>query len=124
MQAADALKYARSRHGSSAGDISRNKRQQEVLIAVKNKIVSLNFIADIPGFFNQVKDYITTDIDQGIVKFLAPSIQNAVSFKIKNINPGLENVLVSDNIGGASVVRPKAGVNDYSQMKKFIQENL
>jgi LCP family protein required for cell wall assembly len=35
------LQYARTRHGDSEGDIGRSKRQQEVILAVREKVLSL-----------------------------------------------------------------------------------
>lgn len=124
MEAGEALKYARSRHGSSLGDISRNKRQQEVLTAVKNKMISLGFAGDLPAFFRDISDNIETDIDLGIVKSLAPLVKSSANFKNKYINLGTGNVLASGNIGGASVIVPKEGFDKWNKIREFITTEI
>jgi len=124
MQGGDALKYVRSRHGSSAGDMSRNIRQQEVLSAVKNKIISLDGLKNLPGSFREFAVHTSTDINTDIVKFLLPAITKASQFKVKNINLSTANVLTSGSAGSAQIIKPKEGLHNYTAVKKFITDQL
>jgi LCP family protein required for cell wall assembly len=61
MNGKTALQYARARHGSS--DFSRARRQQEVLRAVRDKVLSLNIpLTRIPEMLKLVGDSVQTDI--------------------------------------------------------------
>jgi hypothetical protein len=56
-----ALKYARTRHDSS--DIDRARRQQQVIRAVRDKVLSLNFpLARIPEQLRILGDSVQTDM--------------------------------------------------------------
>ncbi len=58
----DAMRYARSRHGSSGSDFSRAKRQQQVLIAIKDKALQLGMVPKIPELWAAFSDTIATDL--------------------------------------------------------------
>ncbi len=58
-----ALKYARTRHGDN--DINRGQRQQQVILAVRDKALGLGFtnmIARAPTLYNQLERGIRTDL--------------------------------------------------------------
>ena len=59
-----ALKYARSRHGT--GDFDRAKRQQQVILAARDRVIDLNqlpgLIANGPQILNALGDSIQTDL--------------------------------------------------------------
>ena len=59
-----ALKYARSRHESS--DLDRAKRQQQVILAIRDKVLSLNMapqlITQAPAIWSQLNSGIHTDL--------------------------------------------------------------
>jgi anionic cell wall polymer biosynthesis LytR-Cps2A-Psr (LCP) family protein len=65
-----ALKYARTRHGTS--DFARARRQQQVILAVRDQIVKLNqlprLIANGPQILNTLGDSVRTDLsfDQAV----------------------------------------------------------
>jgi LCP family protein required for cell wall assembly len=65
-----ALKYARTRHGTS--DFARAKRQQQVIMAIRDQIVKLNqlprLIANGPQILNTLGDSVRTDLsfDQAV----------------------------------------------------------
>jgi hypothetical protein len=61
MDGKTALQYARARHGSS--DFDRARRQQEVLKAVRDKVLSLNIpLTRIPEILKLVGDSVQTDL--------------------------------------------------------------
>jgi LCP family protein required for cell wall assembly len=61
MDGKTALQYARARHGSS--DFDRARRQQEVLKAIRDKVLSLNIpLTRIPEILKLVGDSVQTDL--------------------------------------------------------------
>jgi LCP family protein required for cell wall assembly len=75
-----ALKYARTRHGTS--DFARARRQQQVILAVRDQIVKLNqlprLIANGPQILNTLGDSVQTDLTFDQAMQLA-QILNAIS---------------------------------------------
>jgi LCP family protein required for cell wall assembly len=55
-----ALKYARTRHGDS--DFGRLRRQQQILLAVRDKALSLNIVPSIPSLLDAVAGAYETDL--------------------------------------------------------------
>lgn len=125
MNGGTALKYARSRHGSGAGDVSRGKRQQEVLIAMKNKILSLETINNIPGLYETLVKHVQTDISLDIVQYLSPLFISSKDFKPTTVNLGPGNVLLAStaNNGGAIFV-PKEGIGKWEKTRLFITNQI
>jgi len=71
-----ALKYARSRHSTS--DFDRSLRQQQILIAMKNKVLWLWYLRDsgkIRELYSALSTYIETDLD------IATIVKLALDFK-------------------------------------------
>ncbi len=60
----DALRYARTRHGSS--DIQRGERQQEVILAIRDKVLDLDMIPQLiirsPEIWGNLSDNIVTGL--------------------------------------------------------------
>jgi LCP family protein required for cell wall assembly len=70
MDGALALKYARTRHGSS--DVDRARRQQQVVMAVRDKLLKLNFpIARIPEQLRLLGDSLHTDMNLEVLYAVA-----------------------------------------------------
>lgn len=57
-----ALEYVRSRHGDSNGDFSRSARQQQVLLALRQKANAFNVITNLPSLVNDLQDSVQTDL--------------------------------------------------------------
>lgn len=124
-----ALKYIRSRH-SEGGDFDRIGRQQEVLQALKQKVLALNFW-DVSTFFNiyqTLSSHIKTDLGLwGIEDFwqkikLIPG-ENVIKNEINDTNflESGQTVLGDET---ASILKPKAGLENYEEIKKFIFEQI
>ena len=129
MDGETALKFVRSRH-SPSGDFDRISRQQEILQALKQKITNLKFWE-----FDKFLE---------IYQILAQNVKTDLNFleikdwweKMKDI-PG-ENIVKTDVLGQnlfesgsailgnteASIVKPKAGVENYDEIKKFVEETI
>ncbi len=125
-----ALLYARSRKGSARGDFDRTARQQEIIVALQNKVLSLGTFSNpfkVVELLSTFGDRVRTDLN-GIdeIKRLYEIMQQIPADKIATV--GLAdppNVLVTtDNIGGLSVVVPSAGLYQYEDIQSFIRNNL
>jgi len=109
----DALYYVRSR--LSSNDFDRMKRQQQVISAIKDKVFSLNVLANPFKIFNLMdilKNHITTDMDLKDIKEL---IKLANTFKDSNnkikkvVLDMSDNLLYHTFIDKMYVLLPKGG---------------
>jgi LCP family protein required for cell wall assembly len=66
-----AMQYVRSRHGDLQSDFGRSKRQQQVLLAIRQKAKQLS-PADIPGLANAIGGEIKTSIGLDRVAEMVP----------------------------------------------------
>lgn len=64
-----ALKYARVRHGSD--DIDRGKRQQQVLLAARDKALKLTLLPKLPSLMATIMATVKTDLQPGEILALA-----------------------------------------------------
>jgi LCP family protein required for cell wall assembly len=126
-----ASKYMRTRH-SSQGDFDRIQRQQQVLEALKQKLMGLNPISDLPPilkiaekFWSNIKtDISLTDLPGlwQIAKQISPEeINNIVIDREENHLVIGDNLLIGEQI--ASILKPRAGIENYSEIQAFIQNN-
>lgn len=132
MDGDKALKFARSRHGvvidgtgSEASDFARAKRQQKILVAVRDKALSLETIINpkkVSEGMEALGDHIRTSIEPWEVARLAEIAQEVNREEIINkvIDHGESGLLYSTTANsGAYVLLPK--VEDYSAIKAFSQ---
>jgi LCP family protein required for cell wall assembly len=61
MDGATALKYARTRHADS--DFGRIQRQQQVILAVRQKALGLNLLPQLPSLIDQFAGMVETNMD-------------------------------------------------------------
>lgn len=109
LDGATALKYARSRHNSD--DIDRQRRQQEIIFAVRQRVLNLDMLDDLalqaPGIWSDLEDGIDTSLSLEQIVRLALFAQNVEE---QNIHKGVVdwNYLFSYRTpGGASVAVPR-----------------
>lgn len=125
MDGGKAMKYVRSRHGSSEGDVARGKRQQEVLVAMKNKLLTLKTLDNIPALYQQFSTHVQTDIGLDIAQYLTPLLLNSKNYQFIAINLSPTNVLsASTSNTGASILVSKEGNDIWKSTHQFIQETL
>ncbi len=122
-----ALKYIRSRH-SALGDFDRIARQQEVLQALKQKVLSLSFW-DLPTFFNifnTVSSKIKTDLSLWQVKDFWDKIKNIPGQNIVKTEIDSPELMITGqtDLGGqtVSIVQPRAGLENYNEIKNYIEK--
>lgn len=122
MEGGDALQYVRSRHGSAAGDFSRSQRQQVVLKAIRDKLLSLRALDDIPSFFSRLSQHTTSDVNLEIAEYLGPAFRNIGQFETKSIVLSTNNVLTSSRSDSRqSILVPK---NSWVEVINYVQQQL
>ncbi len=115
MDGQTALIYARSRHSDS--DFGRIKRQQQVLLALREQGLQLGLLPKLPFLFTTLKDAVKTDIPAKEALVLA---QLAAQVDMKNIaSRSIDANMVTEYTtpGGADVVVPRR-----DEIKTLIQE--
>ena len=122
-----ALKYIRTRN-QPMGDFSRIERQQQVISAIKDKILDLSFIWDFPkilSLWNILQKNASTNIDLIDLKYAWNLIKKANVDEIK-FNAIAPPLVISDTtiLGNetASVLVPKVGTNNYTEIQAFINK--
>ncbi|MBI2454041.1 MAG: LCP family protein [Parcubacteria group bacterium] len=122
-----ALKFVRTRN-SLGGDFDRMERQQEVLKAIKGKIISLNPIWDFPklwGIFKTAQKNIRTNLSLNDLKNIWNFAKDMDLEKIETLSLNPENELVTPqkmNFGSAAayVLVAKKQPFDYTDIHKAV----
>jgi len=122
----EALKYVRSRHSTQYGsDFSRSQRQRALLLAVKDKVLSLGSITKLPDLFNTFSTYIHTDISVSDVAGLIPSLSEWSSYPITTIGLSDANILTQVTMkDGQMALTPLDGTLKTSLIKTFIWDSI
>ncbi len=119
INGAEALKIARSRHGSS--DFARSQRQQAILLGIKQDLLSLDAVKNAPDIFKQLSHTFTSDIDLGAIAGIAPTLTNIKDFQITQINLSTENTLTeSTGPQGQYILIPQQN----QSLSSYIQSQL
>lgn len=126
-----ALQFARCRKSSSCGsDFGRAARQQQVLVALKDKVLSIPTLTNplkVIGLLDAAGSHVRTNIDirNELPKFvdIAKRIDstNIRNFVFSNAPDGL---LSSRSIGGAYVLVPRAGLDNFRRIHQFIHSDI
>lgn len=122
-----ALKYMRSRH-SLAGDFDRVARQQEILQALKQKVLSLHFwdIAKFMEIYDTLSSRVKSDLTLWQIKDLWQDVKDIPGANVVKSELNSQNLIVGGQmeLGGemASILQPKDGVENYESIKKYINE--
>lgn len=117
-----ALKYVRSRHSlDDGGDFGRARRQQLLLEAVKEKVLSLGIITKIIPLLDNLEDNLKTDINPDQVKKFSKEAAFASSYQVKSFVFSTENYLQSSvSSDGQYILIPKEGENEWEPIQKAI----
>ncbi len=137
MDGTTALKFVRSRHalGREGSDFARSKRQEKVIQAFKDKLLSADTFLNpvkVVSLIDVFKGSIDTDIKQDeyddFIKLAQKMKGAAVKSAILDFGDeevGREGLLVnpplSSDYRGQWVVIPRAGNADYSEIQAFVK---
>lgn len=106
MDGETALYYSRSRKSTS--DFDRTRRQQEVIVALIDKFISLYTIAKIPELYEIYVENVTTNIKlDDIIPLIPVAARIKKTNKIQNYYIGRGQVTGWTTPGGAAVLLPK-----------------
>lgn len=126
MDGTRALKYTRSRHSLQDGtDFGRSKRQQNLLIAVKQRVFDIGFITKVIPFMTSLGDDFRTDMAISDVEFFLKQATVFKNYSIKNLALTDQNYLkdtFSDD--KQSILVPRSGVGQWDQIHNWIASSL
>jgi LCP family protein required for cell wall assembly len=121
-----ALKYARCRKGTCGDDYGRARRQQSVIVGMRDQALQLGNIlnpAKVTDLVSIVGDHLKTDLSIEEMKRLVAIGKKINSNKI--VNKVLENeddaLVKNSNVGDASVVIPSAGMGNYKAIQSYVR---
>jgi hypothetical protein len=126
MNGVRALQYARSRHGTAGegSDFARARRQQQVLTALKEKVLSFGTYTNpitLQKIIESLSNHISTNLNFGQMMYLA-SLARPLNNSIKTLvlDNGNDGYLVSGmNANGAFILSPKSG--NFSDINSAIE---
>lgn len=106
------LEYARTR-ATEGGDFDRAKRQQEVILAVRNKVLSAGGVLDVVSnpvtLWDAMSDNVRTDINLNDMVSLALLAETIPSENIRQGQIGQGEVLTQTTVNGEEVLVPISG---------------
>lgn len=114
MDGDTALKYVRSRHGNNgeASDFARSRRQQKILLAVREQLLSASTVfnpARIGRILETLKEHIATNVELWEITRLANILKDWDPNTIKNhvLDTSDDSPLYATSMNGAYVLLPK-----------------
>ncbi len=125
------LKYIRSRYTSPNGDFDRMARQQQIIRLLKQKVLSLNPLGNFMTYFKIAEtsqNHIETDLTLKQMQSLWQTAKDTQIGQIlslvvdKKETHLVKGGQVSFGEQKTSVVFPKRGQGDYSEIKSYIEE--
>lgn len=128
----EAVKYIRTRH-TAGGDFDRMKRQQEVALAIKKKVQGLKSLAGIPkllSLYSTLQSHWASDLSFDEILDLRTLTEDTGNDSIifETLTAQNNGLLVSDTVvlGGqnAYVLKPKAGLENYEEIKIKVKDTL
>lgn len=123
MDGATALKYARSRHGNNGegSDFKRAARQQKVLLAWKEKALSLGVLLNpskLQNIVDVIRDNVTTNMSAWDMIALAKYADDIKTDSIaSHVIDGNSGLVYSSYLGGAYVLWPRK--EDWSEFQQL-----
>lgn len=126
MTGKQALNYARSRETSS--DFARSERQRELLVALKQKVLTLGTLSSPTKIDNLMKAFssnVHTDLSTKAASRLFSIMKKISDDNVASLSlTEPVSLVTTDRVGNASVVRPKAGFNTYSDIQTYVRSQL
>ncbi|OGL35445.1 hypothetical protein A3F05_03795 [Candidatus Saccharibacteria bacterium RIFCSPHIGHO2_12_FULL_47_17] len=122
-----ALYFARQRTGTS--DFVRGQRQRALLVAIKDKIFSVGTFSNpikVSSLLDSLGKNVYTDFDSGSIKCLYQQTKEVSSANIRSLDlvTPPNDLLTTGSAGGLSIVRPKLGLYDFSQVQNYVRNTL
>jgi LCP family protein required for cell wall assembly len=129
-----ALALARARnaaggYGLTEGNFDREKYQQRILVALKEKATSAGTLANpvsVSNLLDSLGNNVRTNIAADEVNSLVVVAREVDASTITqlSLNDEEEPLVTTGNVSGASVVRPVAGLYNYSELQQYIRAHV
>ena len=122
-----ALLYVRSRETSS--DFARGERQRLVISAIKQKAFSASTFSNplkISNLLDSLGQNVYTDFSSGDIRCLYHQVSTIPAASIQSLDMVTppNALLTTGNMNGLSIVEPRAGLFDYSDIHTFLHTSL
>ncbi len=122
-----ALLYVKSRETSS--DFARSQRQRQVLVALKDKILSAGTFSNpirISSLLDSFGNNVYTDFSSSEISRVYKVISKVPSNDITSLDlvTPPHNLLTTGNLSGLSIVEPRAGLFSYSDLQNYVRNAL
>lgn len=116
-------------YGLSNSNFDREKNQQKILMALKEKATStgtLTNLSAITKLIDALGDNLRTNVQTAEIRTITDVVSNVKTVDIHTLSLfGQDDAVVTTgSYGGASVVMPAAGIFDYGEIKSFVAKNL
>ncbi len=128
MDGETALKFVRSRHSpTDGGDFNRARRQRNLLLAVKDRVLSIGFIPKIIPFVTSLTYNLQTNVSVSEMTNYLDQRDAFLEYEIMGIplTSDEDNALtITTSADGQSIVAPKTGIDDWQSVHEYIQQQL
>lgn len=130
MTGDQALKYARCRNGTCGNDFGRSERQQQLLSAVREKMLSVGTFTNpkkITDLISALGSHLKTDLSATELLTVTDQIKNANKDLVRTLvlDTAHESVLTSRNEPNIGyVIVPTAGIGKFSELHEYILRAL
>lgn len=116
-------------YGFPASNFDREKNQQKIIKALREKAVSAGVVTDfgkVVGIIDALGNNLRTTFETSEVRTLMTLAQEIKSENIRSIslNDPENPMMINGNAGGASIVHPAAGLFEYDELQEYIQQEL
>lgn len=122
MDSEMALKFARSRHSpQDGGDFNRAARQKQVLLAIRKKVLAVDFFPKILPLVSQLSYNMRTDIASEKMQEFLKYHDDLSTYSVTSIALTTQNVLKQGySSNGQFVLLPQAGENNWQETHQWI----
>lgn len=116
-------------YGLGNSNFDREKNQQKIIVALKEKAVSTGTLTDlskVTGLIDSLGNNLRTTFETSEIRTLMQLGIDIPVDNIKSVSLSEEGneVVTSGNYNGASVVMPSAGIFNYSELQAFLRTKL
>lgn len=115
--------------GLAQSNFDREKNQQKIIKALREKAVSAGVLSDfgkVSNIIDALGNNLRTTFETKEFRTLVSLAQEIKSEDIQSIslNSSENPMMTSGNAGGMSIVRPAAGLYDYSELRAYLRKRL
>lgn len=116
-------------YGFEQSNFDREKNQQKIIKALREKAVSAGVLTDfgkVTAIIDALGNNLRTTFEIKEFRTLVSLAKDIKSENIQSISliDGDKPIMTTGNVNGMSVVRPVAGVYDYSELQALLQQKL